>query len=182
MQQKWILAFAATALLSASQVSADVLETSDEPSTATPGPGEAVVYFVRPASLGFAIHFFAYIDETTAGATKGNTYTWVTVPAGEHVIWSRSGNVSAMRMNLEAGKSYYVEQRVRMGGVKARVSLEVMDEAEALEAIAECKYTTLTEEGMARAAEHLAADYAEAVAAADEAQASAAATASTASR
>ena len=57
-------------------------------------------------------------------------YNWITVPAGEHLIWSSSGNVSAIKMNLEAGKSYYFEQKVKMGGLRARVELVQLPEAD----------------------------------------------------
>jgi hypothetical protein len=147
----------------ASAALADVMEKSSERHTATLTEGEAAVYFMRPATLGFAVNFWAFVDDTVVGVTKGNTYTFAAVPAGEHVIWSRSGNVSALKVTLEAGKSYYFEQKVRMGGVKARVSLEPMDEAAALEALAKDDYTTLTEEGKTQGAEYLAEDYAEAL-------------------
>ena len=157
------LMFAATALLTTSAALAAVIDEHEGPPTVTAGPDEATVYFMRPASLGMAINFYAFVDETLVGATKGNTYTFTTVPAGEHIVWSRSGNVSALKVTLEAGKTYYFEQKVKMGGIKARVSLEPMAEAEALEQIAKDPWTTLTDEGKEKGAEHLAEDHAEAV-------------------
>lgn len=135
-----------------------------EPPTFTPGNNEAVVYFVRPARVGGAINFFAFVDETPVGATRARDYVGAVVPAGQRVIWARSGNVSAIRYTLEPGKTYYFEQEVKMGAMRARVGLEPMDEEEFREVTAELDFKALTEEGRARAAEILAEDYQEAVA------------------
>jgi hypothetical protein len=134
-----------------------------EPPTFTPGNNEAVIYFVRPARVGGAINFFGFVDETPVGATRARDYTGAVVPAGERVIWARSGNVSAIRFTLEPGRTYYFEQEVKMGAMRARVSLEPMDEEEFREATADLDFKALTDEGRARAAEILAEDYQEAV-------------------
>lgn len=134
-----------------------------EPPKLAPGANEAVVYFVRPARVGGAINFFAFVDETPVGATRARDYTGAVVPAGERVIWARSGNVSAIRYTLEPGKTYYFEQEVKMGAMRARVSLEPMDEDDFREVTAELDFKALTDEGRARAAEILAADYQEAI-------------------
>ena len=147
-------------------VAGDISQSSEEKKMATPGPGEAAVYFVRPAMMGMAINFWAFVDETPVGVTKGHTYVWATVPAGEHLIWSSSGNESAIKMNLEAGKSYYFEQRAKMGGIRARVELELLADADQAAAFEKCKYTTLTADGLAKGKEILAEHHADAVAAA----------------
>ena len=166
MKRRSIFAAAAASLLAASAALAADFESTKEPPTPTLGPGEAGVYFMRPASLGMAISFWMFVDETLVGVTKGNSYTFAAVPAGEHLLWSSSGNVSVLKVTLEAGKIYYFEQKVKMGGIKARVSLEPMAEADARESFGKEKYTTLTDEGRAKGAEELAEHYAEAVAAA----------------
>ena len=160
------VALIAVSLVSLAAAAADISQTSDEKKMAVPGPGEAAVYFVRPATMGMAINFWAFVDETPVGMTKGNTYVWATVPVGEHLIWSSSGNVSAVKMNLEAGKSYYFEQKAKMGGIRARVELEPLAEADRAQAFEKCKYSSLTPEGVAKGKELLAEHHADAVAAA----------------
>lgn len=164
MKRTSVFAASALSLLAVSAVLADDFESTKEAPAPTLGPGEAGVYFMRPASLGMAISFWAFVDETLVGVTKGNSYTFAAVPAGEHLIWSSSGNVTALKVTLEAGKFYYFEQKVKMGGLKARVSLEPMDEAVARESFGKEKYTTLTDEGRAKGAEEFAEHHAEAVA------------------
>lgn len=130
----------------------------------TPGPNEALVYFLRPANMGMAINFWSFVDQRPVGMTKGNQHLATTVPAGEHVVWSRSGNVSALKMSFEAGQTYYLEQKVKMGGLRARVSLEVLDAEAGRKALAETKPAEQPDDGAEKGAEIAAADYAEAAA------------------
>jgi hypothetical protein len=130
----------------------------------TPAPNEAVVYFVRPANMGFAINFWAFVDQRPIGFTKGNQHVVAVVPAGEHIVWSRSGNVSALKMSLEAGQTYYLEQKVKMGGIRARVSLEVLDAEAGRKAVAETKPAEPPGDDAERGEEIAAAEYAEAAA------------------
>ena len=58
---------------------------AEQTAAPTPGPNEAVVYFVRPANMGFAINFWAFVDQRPIGVTKGNQHLAATVPAGEHI-------------------------------------------------------------------------------------------------
>ena len=147
----------------ASVAGAQSARSADEAPSLAPGPNDAVVYFVRPGMMGLAINFWAFVDEKTVGMTKGGTYVAATVPAGEHVLWSRSGNVSSLKMNLEAGKTYYVKQEPKVGGLRARVNLELIDEAAGKEAVEKSKYAALTGEDTERGAEFVAAEYQEAV-------------------
>jgi hypothetical protein len=139
-------------------------QTADQGASPTPGPNEAVVYFVRPAKMGFAINFWAFVDQRPIGVTKGNQHVAATVPAGEHIVWSRSGNVSALKMSFEAGQTYYLEQKVKMGGMRARVSLEVLDAEAGRTAVAETKPAPPPDGDAERGEEIAAAEYAEAAA------------------
>ena len=134
------------------------------PPTLTPGSNEAVIYFVRPLRFGGVTNFFSFVDETPVGATRSRNYTGAVVPAGEHVIWAWSGNVSAIRYTLEPGRTYYFEQETKMGAMRSRVNIERMDEDDFREEAADLDFRALTDEGRARAAEILAEDYQEAVA------------------
>jgi hypothetical protein len=117
----------------------------------------AVVYFVRPGFLGKAVKIWAFVDDKAVGANKGKQYTFANVEPGKHVFWSKAENVAAVEMNVEGGKAYYIQQKPKMGGMKARVQLFVLEEAEGKAALEKCKgYTTLTAEGETRAAEIIA--------------------------
>jgi hypothetical protein len=115
---------------------------------------KASVYIVRPASLGMAIRMWAFADDTVLALTKGDTYAHAYLDPGEYTFWSRAENVSAVTQTVEAGKTYYFKQKVKMGGLKARVSVEFLSDAEGQQVLDKCaSYSTLTEAGRARAAE-----------------------------
>jgi hypothetical protein len=104
--------------------------------------------------MGMAIRMWAFADDTVLGLTKGDTYAHAYLEPGEYTFWSRAENVSAVNQVVEAGKTYYLKQKVKMGGFKARVSVEVLNEAEGREVLEKCaSFSTLTEAGKVRAAE-----------------------------
>jgi hypothetical protein len=117
-------------------------------------PDKASVYIVRPAKMGMAIRMWAFADDTVLGLTKGDTYAHAYLEPGEYTFWSRAENVSAVKHTVEAGKTYYFKQKVKMGGLKARVSVEFLSDAEGQEVLDECNsFSKLTDAGKARAAE-----------------------------
>lgn len=92
-----------------------------------PPPGKAVVVFLRPSSLGFAIASSVY--ELKAG---GDAFVGI-VPAKRKLVYvtdpgSRrfmvvSEAADFMAAELEGGKTYYALVTPRMGAWKARFSL-----------------------------------------------------------
>lgn len=148
----------------ASMASAQELITvSKEKVLGEPSSQEAVVYFVRPAIMGKAVKIWAFVDQTVIGANKGKHYTFAKVPAGKHLFWAKAENLSALELDVEAGQTYYLKQKVKMGGLKARVKLMEIDTAEGNEALDKCKYTSLTDAGQQRGAEIVAEKHAVAV-------------------
>jgi hypothetical protein len=90
-----------------------------------PAPADkAVIYFVRPSSLGFAINF-SYFDSTRLiGKFNGPSYIRYTCEPGRHLFWARSENRDFIEADVEAGKVYFIEAIVRMGAMKAAVALD----------------------------------------------------------
>jgi len=159
----WQGILAAASVLTAPIVWGQDAEVVEAPAL-TPGGDEAVVFFVRARRVGGAINFFAFVVVMPVGVTRARVYTGAVVPAGERVVWARSGNVSAVKLNLEAGKTYYFDQEVRMGGLRARVRLVQLSEEEGRSETEGLDFKQLTDEGRERAQEIIAADYAEALA------------------
>jgi hypothetical protein len=115
---------------------------------------KASVYVVRPAKMGMAIRMWAFADDIALGLTKGDTYAHAYLEPGDYTFWSRAENVSAINHTVEAGKVYYFKQQVKMGGLKARVSVEFLSDAEGQEVLDKCaSFSILTDVGKVRAAE-----------------------------
>jgi hypothetical protein len=111
-------------------------------------PGKALVYVVRPTSAAFGVKSWFLCDDEVLGVNRGSSYFFASVDPGTHVFWSKSENVDALELEVEAGMTYYIQQRVRMGGFKARTKLDVLDTAEGEKALAKCaKHGTLTAKG-----------------------------------
>ena len=159
---------AAAVLVLASTAMGQYARVVDTPPILQASGSEAIVYFIRSARMGGEIDFWAFVDDTLIGVTRGTNCVAGKAPAGEHIVWSKNGNVSALRIELEAGETYYFKQNVRIGGPRPSVNLELMDAAEAENAISRCQYKELTREGVDRGREILAADYEEAVDRANE--------------
>src|SRR5262245_18356025 len=90
-----------------------------------PAPADkAVVYFVRPNALGFAVSF-SYFDSTRVIAKfNGPKYFRYVCEPGHHLFWARSENHDFVEADLEAGKVYFIEAIVEMGESKAVVNLD----------------------------------------------------------
>ena len=100
---------------------------------------KAVVYIVRPSALGFAVKFTVNIDGQYIGATGGKRFIYAILDPGKHLIVSHAENKEELEVNLEANKTYYIEQIPTMGIVMARNKLKLLDEAEGLEKLERCK-------------------------------------------
>ncbi len=116
---------------------------------------KALVYILRPAFVGFAIKMWAFVDDQFIGVTHGKNYTYVLVAPGEHVFWSKAENVSAFKMNVEAGKTYYLQQKVRLGGVRAHVKFAEAEDSKVKKYFKKSKYVTPTEQAHAKAQEYI---------------------------
>ncbi len=79
--------------------------------------------------------------------TQGRSYIYALVDPGEHVFWSKADNLSAIRMTVEAGKTYYLGQKPGLGVVRGRVKLTVLDESKAQSLLKKYKYMTFTHKG-----------------------------------
>ena len=135
------------------------VQFSKEHPLGEPKPDKALIYVVRPTSAGFAVKSWFFSDDQALGVNRGSSYFFADVEPGKHVFWSKSENVDAVELEVEAGKTYYLQQHVKIGGLKARTKLEVLDETAGQERLAKCtKHGELTEAGRARGAE-LAAEY-----------------------
>ena len=91
--------------------------------TIAPDTDRALVYFLRPKTLGFKIHAAVYDDESFIGFVPyGQKLPYSTEP-GEHLFMVVSEAADFMKAELSAGKTYYVEVVPRMGAWRARFSL-----------------------------------------------------------
>jgi len=98
--------------------------------TPQPEAGQSMVYVLRPSIMGAAVQTKLAINGEWKGVNRGNTYFYFTATPGEHLFCSKAENTSLLRLTLEPGKTYFIQQKVKMGAMKARNELAVMTEEE----------------------------------------------------
>lgn len=121
-----------------------------------PQEGHALVYVFRPATMGYAIKTWAFADDDLLMVSKPKAYSFAQVPAGKRLFWTKSENTSAIELDVEAGQTYYLKIKIKMGFGKARAAILHIDEAEAEKYFQKCSYVESSETGRARAVEIVA--------------------------
>lgn len=91
---------------------------------------KALIYVLRPTIFGMKINSKIAADGDWKGVNRGKTYFFFTVEPGERYFCSESENQDYLKLNVEAGKTYYLQQKVEFGMWKARTNLVVLTEEE----------------------------------------------------
>lgn len=101
----------------------------------------ATIYVLRPSSFGSAIKFEIYQDEKLIGKLGPKSYlAWTLKLDGKELtIMSKSENKDMLTINPQAGKTYYIKQKVKMGIAIARTGLEFIEENEGKEILRKLK-------------------------------------------
>ena len=157
--KKIILTLTALTLLAGPLTFAGDLYTKhkkSEPTFGEPAQGMALVYVIRPSTMGAAVKTWAFFDEELIGVTRGRGYTFAHVPPGERLVWSKDENTFALSVNIEAGKTYYFKQQIMMGIGKARAKLVPIDEATAAKLMRKCGWAEPNDAAHVRGAEIVA--------------------------
>jgi len=93
-----------------------------------PEPGKAMVVFMRPSGIAFAIQsaVFDVVDEQPqlVGVVAAKKKVAYQAEPGEHLFMVTSESADFMGATLESGKVYYANVSPRPGAWKARFSLD----------------------------------------------------------
>ena len=89
-----------------------------------PSQGKALVYIMRGNNLGGAINFRVYDKDVFLGALPSRAYFTYECDPGEHLFWAASENRDFVEANLEAGKTYVIDLRAKIGIFITAVGLE----------------------------------------------------------
>lgn len=113
---------------------------TDKKTHPTPEPpsDKALVYVLRPTMLGNKIQSKLAADGQWVGVNRGHNYFFLTLDPGPHFFCSKAENRSVLAVSLEAGKTYYLEQKIKMGFMKARNKLALLPDGEGTAKLAKC--------------------------------------------
>jgi hypothetical protein len=103
-----------------------------------PLPGKALVYIVRPTIMAFAVPMRLDCDSFQVGWINAKTYLYTMIDPGEHIFISLSENEFHLKVNLEADKTYYIEQEIRMGLLYARTKLRLVGDEVGKKELGKC--------------------------------------------
>jgi len=119
--------FAATLAVSLSLFSCSALQKymikqSDNPPL-TVKPDVARLLIIRTSSSGESMN---YLDGKAIGCTIGKSYFITDAVPGVHYLMGKAENLAVMRLSLEAGKIYVIQQTLRVGFWSDRTSFEIL--------------------------------------------------------
>jgi len=106
--------------------------------TPEPPADKAIVYVIRPTLIGQKIQTKLAVDGEWKGANRGNNYFFFTLEPGEHHFCADAENRSLLSLKVEAGKTYYLQQKIKAGFIKARTKLVQLDDEEGKKGLAKC--------------------------------------------
>jgi len=92
-----------------------------------PEAGKAIVYVVRPSSVGSLIRFNVFFDDEEAssekGFTRGSEYIYFNLMPGSHRILSKAENWAEATVTDNEGDIIFIQQDAEMGLIMARNSI-----------------------------------------------------------
>jgi uncharacterized protein YceK len=107
--------------------------------TFAPRADKANIYLYRDELLGFAFAMTVALDGRRAGQTVGQSFIQWEVDPGMHEIASYTEDIATVKLNAEAGKSYYVWQEVKIGFWSAQSMLHEVDETTGRRGVIRCR-------------------------------------------
>lgn len=87
-----------------------------------PTEDKALVRFMRPSGMGFAVEFNILDGEKVIGNLDAKSQFDYLAEAGKHLFIAAAENKVFLEADLEAGKTYYILARIYTGAWKARVA------------------------------------------------------------
>lgn len=97
-----------------------------------------VCLIVAFSLYGHKIQTKMAVDGKWVGVNRGRNYFFLEFEPGDHYFCSKAENRSAAAFKLEAGKTYYLEQKIKGGFMKARNKLALLPDAEGAKKLAQC--------------------------------------------
>ena len=110
----------------------------------TPQAETASLYIYRSEMTGASAPMTVSVNNQSLGKTNARTYYHLQVAPGSYTVVSSADNTSTVTVDAEAGKSYYVWQKVTMslGSGTARAQVSLVNEAQGQKGVLASKLLT----------------------------------------
>lgn len=141
LKQLTVTALLALATLTAGCASVKMADDSQDAQAKTfqVTPDKANIYVYRNESMGAGVKMPVTLNGKPVGETVAKSYLMLAVPAGQQTLVSSAENDSELKLTAEPGKNYFVWQEVKMGFIKARNNLQVVDDKTGRAGVTESK-------------------------------------------
>jgi Protein of unknown function (DUF2846) len=107
---------------------------------AAPASDKAGLYIYRNSFVGQALKKTVYVDGTQIGESSNKVFFYKELSPGEHKVSTESEfGENDLKLNVEGGKNYFVEQYIKMGAFVGGAGLKLVDEKEGKENVLKCK-------------------------------------------
>lgn len=116
-------------LLSANTFAQETEPKQTEEILAQPGKGKCMVYIARRETAALLVKFSIYDGDIFLGKLGAKKYFAYECDPGEHVFIAKGENTFYVDANLEEGKTYVMDLKIKVGIISARVSLNPIDQS-----------------------------------------------------
>lgn len=104
----------------------------------SPPENKALVFIVRRQSMAKLIKVTLECNGVYLGTTKGKRFIYLILDPGSYTFVSKAKNKSSLQLNLEAGNSYFILQKISTGGIMTITKLELMEETTGRKKLKKC--------------------------------------------
>lgn len=94
----------------------------------TTRPGKGALYIYRSELLGAALGLEVVVNGVSVGDTSGQSFFRLDLNPGQYNIESRGDNTASLTVTVQAGRATYVWQEFKVGIVRGRTELHLVDE------------------------------------------------------
>lgn len=116
-------------ILSANTFAQETEPKQTEEILAQPGKGKCMVYIARRETAALLVKFSIYDGDIFLGKLGAKKYFAYECDPGEHVFIAKGENTFYVDANLEEGKTYVMDLKIKVGIISARVSLNPIDQS-----------------------------------------------------
>ena len=116
-------------ILSANTFAQETEPKQTEEVLAKPGKGKCMVYIARRETAALLVKFSIYDGDIFLGKLGAKKYFAYECDPGEHVFIAKGENTFYVDANLEEGKTYVMDLKIKVGIISARVSLNPIDQS-----------------------------------------------------
>lgn len=104
-----------------------------------PDQNMGLVYFVRPSNFGSKVKLGTTCDSISLGGVFSKRFIYAFIEPGMHKFVSKAENSSEIYLKIEGNKTYFFNQKAKMGTWYAKTELELVDEKTGREMLSNCQ-------------------------------------------